>query len=174
MIITDEVLLRTPCENVLLEEVDELRAKLEAELRESNRLGKPGIGLAAPQIGIFKKMAIVRLGHADLDVDLINCKISQGFDEAIFDNEGCLSFPGRIETTRRFQEVHVTENLIYPHSFVATGLLAVVVQHELDHLNGILLPDRALPSTIKKVGPNEPCPCGSKIKFKKCCSKTRL
>lgn len=178
IIINDEELLRTPCEDVKPEEVEELRQKLEAELAEANRLGKNGIGLAAPQIGIFKKMAIIRMGSPDLDVDLINCNIKQGYDEALFTEEGCLSFPGKIETTLRYQEVHVENNLTYPHSFIATGLLAIAIQHELDHLNGVLLADRAIARPTKKVGPNEPCPCG-KIdsasgkakKYKKCCGK---
>jgi peptide deformylase len=173
MIITNnEELLRTPCEDVKPEEVAELRATLEAELSEANRLGKDGIGLAAPQIGIFKKMAIIRLGTKDLEVDLVNCKMSKGYDEAIFRSEGCLSFPGRVENTLRYQECHVTGNLIYPHEFVVTGLLAIAVQHELDHLNGILLPDRAIvpaPLPRKNPKPNEPCTCRSGKKFKKCC-----
>ncbi len=171
IIIDDEALLRTPCEDVKPEEVGELRAILEAELREANRLGKDGIGLAAPQIGIFKKMAIIRLGHADLDIDLVNCKIEKGFDEILFPNEGCLSFPGKTVNTMRYQECHVTGNLVYPHSFVATGFLAIAVQHELDHVNGILLPDRAVAPPPKKVGPNEPCSCGSGKKYKKCHGK---
>ncbi len=171
IIINDEELLRTPCVDVKPEEVDELRAILEAELREANRLGKEGIGLAAPQIGIFKKMAIIRLGHNDLDVDLVNCRIDKVFDEAIFPSEGCLSFPGKVESTLRYQECYIVDNLVYPHTFVATGLLAVAVQHELDHLNGILLSDRAIPPPPPKVGPNEPCSCGSKKKYKKCHGK---
>jgi uncharacterized protein YchJ len=83
----------------------------------------------------------------------------------------------------RYQEVHITNNLVYPHSFVATGLLAVVCQHEIDHLQKKLFFDRIakvkkeLPRKIK-VGPNDPCICGkidlisNKIKkFKKCCGK---
>ncbi len=44
----------------------------------------------------------------------------------------------------RYREVYVVDNLVEPYSFIATGLLAVVIQHELDHLNGILLPDVAI------------------------------
>ncbi len=184
IIINNEELLRTPCEDVKPEEVAEIRAALEAELAEANRLGKDGIGLAAPQIGIFKKMAIIRLGSKDLEIDLVNSKIIKGYDEAIFRSEGCLSFPGRVENTLRWQECHVGSNLIYPHDFVVTGLMAIAVQHELDHLNGVLLTDRAIKKPEhsglmlprgdivqppKKVGPNDFCPCNSGKKFKKCC-----
>src|SRR5689334_11791596 len=104
MIITDEALLRMPCLQVLPEEIDRLRELLETELAISDKNGKPGIGLSAPQIGIAKKMAIVRIpgydGHIH-SVDLVNCKIAAGYDKAIFKDEGCLSFPGRKEKTMR-------------------------------------------------------------------------
>lgn len=178
MIITNnEEALRVKCEDVLPEEVGALIDKLEAELSYANRLGKGGIGLAAPQIGIAKNIAIIRLGKgSDLSLNLVNCKIEQGFDPTLFKEEGCLSFPGRVENTIRFQEVYITNNLVAPHRFVATGLIAVVCQHELDHLNSTLFMDRMAPKPVpvvnkKKVGPNDPCICGSGKKYKKCCSK---
>lgn len=182
MIITNnEAALRVKCEDVLPDEVADLVSTLESELNNANRLGKGGIGLAAPQIGIAKNIAIVRLGN-NLDFNLINCKIKAGYDPIPFTNEGCLSFPGRVENTIRFQEVHITSNLVEPYSFVATGLLSIVCQHEIDHLNSVLFMDRVqekkdLPKKTK-VGPNDPCICGKpdpltgKIrKFKKCCGK---
>lgn len=143
MILTDERLLRRPCVDVLPQEVNDIRVQLEAELKESGLSGRPGIGLAAPQIGILKNMAIVRIPHKGgiHSLDLVNCTITQGYDLAFFDGEGCLSFPDQHARTRRFQEIYVTNNLVYPYSFIATGLIAVVCQHELDHLHGILLPD---------------------------------
>lgn len=144
MIITDEEALRIKCEDVLPEEIAPLREKLEAGLRYSAALGRPGIGLAATQIGIGKRMAIVRITGSNgtkHNVDLVNCKIKEKFNEAFFDGEGCLSFPGMAVRTRRYKEIYVVDNAVEPHSFVATGLFAVCVQHELDHLLGILLPD---------------------------------
>lgn len=147
MIITDEALLRVTCTNVLPEEVGPLREALELELQRSADLGRPGIGLAAPQIGVAKNMAIVRI-HSNngsfYHVDLVNCRIAQGYDKSFFDNEGCLSFPDRYERTLRFQEIYVVDNAISPYSFIATGLMAVCIQHELNHLDGILLTDLAL------------------------------
>jgi peptide deformylase len=175
MIITNnEELLRVECQEVLPEEVGPLVEILEKELEHANRLGKGGIGLAAPQIGIAKKIAIVRVDKVKFE--LVNCQIKQGFDPAIFREEGCLSFPGRVEDTTRFQEVYVTDNLVSPYRFTATGLLAVVCQHELDHLNSTLFMDRMAPKPMtivrkQKVGPNDPCVCGSKLKYKKCCGK---
>lgn len=172
MIITnDEAALRVQCQAVSLDEVGGLIEVLEKELEYANRLGKGGIGLAAPQIGIAKDIAIIRLPKVNLN--LINAKLVQGFDPAVFTDEGCLSFPGRVEDTMRYQEVHISGNLIEPHTFVATGFVAVVCQHELDHLNSTLFMDRKIvkPTTIvgvSKVGPNEKCPCNSGRKYKKC------
>jgi peptide deformylase len=172
MIITnDEAALRVFCEPVLPEEVGSLIETLEKELSYANRIGRSGIGLAAPQIGIAKDIAIVRLPKINLN--LVNARLKKGFDPALFQEEGCLSFPGRVEDTTRFQEVYVTDNLVEPYQFVATGLLAVVCQHELDHLSSVLFMDRKVPKPVtivkvNKVGPNEKCPCGSGYKYKKC------
>lgn len=176
MIITNnEEALRVKCEDVKLEEVGPLIELLEQELEHSAKLGRPGIGLAAPQIGIAKNIAIVRI-NSEYKLDLINCKIKEQYDQAIFKEEGCLSFPGRIEDTLRYQEIYVVNNLVPPYSFEAGGLMAVVCQHELDHLNGVLLPDIALKKSMAttpigtkyKLGPNEQCFCGSGKKYKKC------
>lgn len=175
MIITnDENALRVKCEEVTLAEVGELISILESELNYANRLGKGGIGLAAPQIGIPKNIAIVRLGKAN--IDLVNCKLEKGYDPATFKEEGCLSFPGRVENTTRFQEVYIKNNLKYPHTFTATGLVAVVCQHELDHLNSILFIDHKVNKVSEfnskiKLKPNDICICGSSRKYKKCCGK---
>lgn len=171
MIITNnEDALRIKCRDVLPEEVGELIAALEAELNNANRLGMSGIGLAAPQIGIGKNVAIIRLGNG-LNLNLVNPKIEHGYDETMFRSEGCLSFPGRTEDTMRYQEVHVINNLADPVAFVATGLLAIVCQHEIDHLNSTLFMDHALTKApaLLKAGRNDLCPCGSSKKFKKCC-----
>jgi peptide deformylase len=174
IIINNEEALRVKCADVLPEEVGELVTILESELNNANRLGKGGIGLAAPQIGIAKNIAIVRLGN-NYDINLINCKVKQGFDPAMFKNEGCLSFPGRVENTTRFQEAHIVNNLEEPQSFIVTGLMAVVCQHEIDHLNSILFMDRVSevkePAKKVKVGPNDPCVCGSGKKYKRCCKR---
>ena len=147
MIVTDEKLLRVKCEDVLPHEIGALVEKLEAELERSYQLGRPGIGLAAPQIGIAKNIAIVRISTgtgSSHNVDLVNCRISEGYDKQEFDGEGCLSFPNLVVKTMRYNEIKVVENAVEPREFQATGLFAVCIQHELDHLNGILLPDLAI------------------------------
>ncbi|MCK9567679.1 peptide deformylase [Candidatus Pacearchaeota archaeon] len=142
MIITDESLLRVKCELVLPSEVDDLRAKLEEGLAWAAKHNRVGVGLACPQIGIAKEMAIIRV--EDIKIDLVNAKIAKKYYQFEFDGEGCLSFPGRYEKTLRYKEIVVEGNLVHPHRFIATGFAAVVISHELDHLNGILLPDAAI------------------------------
>jgi peptide deformylase len=175
-IITDEKLLRSiKCTDVLPEEVAELVATLERELEHSEKLGRKGIGLAAPQIGIAKKIAIIRIDN-NHSVDLVNCRIDNAYDPALFTDEGCLSVPDRLEDTMRFQEVHVVDNLVYPNAFIATGLMSVVVQHELEHLESTLFFDKAIPKKMPiqliikaKLRPNDMCFCGKNKKYKKCC-----
>lgn len=168
----DEKLLRLKCEDVLINEVGPLIEQLEKELNYSAMIGDPGIGLAAPQIGIAKNIAIVRF--EEFNINLINCKIENHYDPIKFKGEGCLSFPDLIADTMRYQELYVVDNLIYPHRFIVAGLPAIVVAHELDHLKGVLLPDIAIKEQPKvKLGANEPCYCGSKVKFKRCHGKNR-
>lgn len=174
IIINDENAIRLDCDDVNIDEYPDLLNKLERELINANKLGKNGIGLAAPQIGIAKNIAIIRLPNFKLN--LVNCKINNGYDLAFFKEEGCLSFPGRVENTSRYQEIYVTNNLVEPFSFIATGLLAVICQHEIDHLNKKLFFDHMIPkqNTIvnkNKVKPNDPCICGKPIKYKKCCGR---
>jgi peptide deformylase len=177
MIITNnEELLRAKCDDVLPEEAGKIILALESELNYSNKLGISGVGLAAPQIGIAKNVAIIRFGKESLN--LINCKITKQFDPRIFRQEGCLSFPGRVEDTTRFQEIVVSNNLLYPNNFIATGMLAIICQHELDHINGKLFFDRKIGQVKNRLKPNDLCNCGKldlktkmPLKFKKCCGR---
>lgn len=141
MIITDQSILRRPCEPVLPDEISDLRQKLEEVLNWTEKQGNPGIGLACPQIGISKAMSIIRLNNTK--IDLVNPVIVRKYNEFIFEGEGCLSFPGRIERTKRFKEI-IVKNDLEPKHFIVTDLLAVVIQHEIDHLNSILLSDVAI------------------------------
>jgi peptide deformylase len=143
MIITEESKLRVKCEPVLSGEVHGLRTKLEEALEWSAKRGFPGVGLACPQIGIPKSMAIVRIDNSII-IDLVNADVTKGYYPYQFDGEGCLSFPNRYESTTRFKEIVVEGNLVWPYRFIATDFVAVVIQHECDHTKGILLSDRAI------------------------------
>lgn len=143
MIVTDIDILKSKCEEVSSsEEAFSIISLLEKELSNSNRLGKFGVGLAAPQIGILKKVAIVRF--LDTTINLVNSKIEKYYDKIIFNKEGCLSFPNIYKTTSRYNEIYIVDNLVYPNSFIVTGTIAVICQHEIDHFNGMTLHDREI------------------------------
>lgn len=102
-----------------------------------------GVGLAAPQIGVSKRVIVVDAGEGL--VELINPKIvsSSGEEVAV---EGCLSIPGVAGEVKRALEVEV-EGLNRSGKIVrvqARGLFARALQHEIDHLDGILFIDKAL------------------------------
>lgn len=139
MIITDPNKLRPICFPVSLEEADPIVKKLEIELEQSAKRGFPGVGLAAPQIGIAKSVAVIRVGN--IKINLVNARITKQYHEFEFDGEGCLSFPGLYKKTNRFKEIVVESNLVEPHSFIATDFLAVVIKHEIEHLNQTLFID---------------------------------
>ena len=131
---------------------------LEEELRNSNT---PGIGLAAIQIGITKRVAIVRLGEMCLNLWNPEIVESQG---RVLSSEGCLSVPGLMKSVARTQEVMVRNG--DGKEYVLYGLEAIVAQHEIDHMNGITIADKE--HRALRVGRNELCLCGSGKKFKRC------
>lgn len=144
MIVSDTTVLKSISTEVLPEEIDELRTKLEQELARSAELSSPGIGLSAIQIGIPKRMAIIRINTNAgplYHLDIVNCQIKHAYDPAHFEGEGCLSYQGLYGKTWRYQEIYVVNNAIEPYSFIATGLPAVVIQHEMDHWDGKVLPE---------------------------------
>ena len=154
---------------------------------------KDGIGLAANQVGIDAQVAVVNVRKP---IILINPKVIEKSDEINY-YEGCLSFPGKGVKTKRYETIHVKteqEESGWIFSGKTTGiqgakgtwesdalkdetalklLEAVCVQHEIDHLNGLVCMDRKIDTTFKrkekKVGRNEACPCNSGKKYKKCC-----
>jgi peptide deformylase len=175
MIITDISKLRNKCEKALEDEVESIINELDKALKLSSQKGKPGIGLAAPQIGINKRVAIVRIG--DIKINLVNCGIYQRFGKIKF-TEGCLSIPNVDSEVERSYQVFVENNNFGSHNkFCAYGITGVCVQHEMDHWDGILMVDREKSKEIN-IGPNQPCPCGKKDsktgkpkKYKKCCGR---
>jgi peptide deformylase len=109
-----------------------------------------GLGLAAPQVGILKRVIIADVGEGL--VSLVNPKIlwRQGKDIM---SEGCLSIPGIDLEIKRSKEV-IVEGLNREGEKLqlgAVGLLARVLQHEIDHLDGILIVDRVLKKRIKPI-----------------------
>ena len=166
--------------------------KIATELLEILAARKDGIGLAANQVGIDASVAVVNVREP---IVLINPEIVSRETEIPY-YEGWLSFPGKGCHTKRYETVEVKSDNVdgtIIFSGVDTGeeakgtwedgqqkqnrelrtLESVCVQHEIDHLNGMRILDRAQELTIRrterKIGRNEKCPCGSGKKYKKCC-----
>lgn len=106
-----------------------------------------GIGLAAPQVAVQKQLIVVDC-HPDEPANppmvLINPKIRKWSDEIALGQEGCLSIPGIYLDVKRPQMVEVAykDEQGRPQVIQATDLLARVIQHEMDHLAGIMFVDR--------------------------------
>lgn len=165
MIVTDIDKLRKPCQDIKPEQVKEIIQKLEEELA----LHKNGIGLAANQIGIDAKVAIIRIPNKE-KIDLINPKIIEHSGEIVFYKEGCLSLPDQKKevTTQRYEQITI-ENGFDRAKYVLYGMEAIVVQHEIGHLNGrLMLDEKAQPyqRPERKIGRNERCEVCS-VKYKK-------
>lgn len=107
----------------------------------------PALGLAAPQVGVSERIIVARV--EDKDYILVNPRIVHRSGSQV-DVEGCLSLPGLQGEVRRFEKVVVRALNLRgePVQVEATGLLSRVLQHEIDHLNGILFIDRVLPETL--------------------------
>jgi peptide deformylase len=108
-----------------------------------------GVGLAAPQVGILRRIVVVEVEEGNL-IELINPKII-AFSGSQEDTEGCLSVPGKFGTVTR--PMHVTVRALNrkgeTFDITGSGLLARAFCHELDHLDGKLYIDIARDITAK-------------------------
>jgi peptide deformylase len=123
-----------------IEDIDGKIARLSEEMIETMR-DAPGVGLAAPQVGIERRIFVYDVGEGARTV--INPEIVESRGEWEYE-EGCLSVPDLHWTIIRPKEVHLVGRDLDGNeiSVEADELLARVFQHELDHLNGILLLER--------------------------------
>jgi peptide deformylase len=103
-----------------------------------------GVGLAAPQVGILKRVIVVDAGDEQGLIELVNPEIVLREGEQL-GPEGCLSIPGLQGDVRRAQKVVVKgqDRNGNPVQYEGTDLLARAFQHEVDHLNGVLFIDLA-------------------------------
>ena len=167
----DNPLIQKKLRSVSVEEGYEIATKLFQVL---NKKGD-GIGLAANQVGIDASVAVVNVKEP---IVLVNPEIVSKEEEIRY-YEGCLSYPKKSCHTKRYKTIEVKvdnmeSNMTFGGGDTDLDLLeSVCVQHEIDHLNGMRILDRAMELTIRrdkpKIGRNEPCPCGSGKKYKKCC-----
>jgi len=118
-------------------EVNDSIRKLVADLAET-MYEAPGIGLAATQVDVHRRVVVIDITEDKSDLlALINPEILERSGEQVCE-EGCLSVPGIYEKVARAERVKVRALNIQGESFEleANGLLAVCIQHEIDHLNG--------------------------------------
>jgi peptide deformylase len=118
--------------------VDERIRKLVADMTET-MYEAPGVGLAATQVDVHERVVVIDVSEdkSDLRV-LINPEVLSASEEKKTYEEGCLSVPGVYDEVDRPAKIRVRALNLRgePYEFEADGLLAVCVQHELDHLNG--------------------------------------
>ena len=170
--------LRTPPPEFDFENPPEDPKEIAKNLSEAmDKFG--GLGLSANQVGLPYRLFIMKTMHEGdkepENVAYFNPELTRVSQETELMKEGCLSFPDIFLMIKRsktiefkYQDVEGKEQ-----TAVLEGLGARCVQHEIDHLNGMRILDRAQELTIRrdkpKIGRNEKCPCGSGKKYKKCC-----
>lgn len=108
-----------------------------------------GVGLAAPQIGVPLRVILADTGRGLLA--LVNPRLRRRSGADVME-EGCLSIPGVVAPVRRARRVTVDGTLVtgQPVGLRATGYVARILQHEIDHLNGVLFLDRVRPSAVRR------------------------
>lgn len=159
--------LSIKCSDTSIKEANLIISALDRALSgENGHYG--GLGLSANQIGIPKRVCIVRYKGAKMDLvnpviriptEHTSCKLET-------EVEGCLSFPGKEIAVPRYNQIILRADN-FGGEIQLSGLWARIVQHEVDHLCG-----RGIWDTVI-VGRNDPCPCGSSRKYKKCCGANK-
>lgn len=128
-----------------VEVVDEKVVQILEDMHETLKAAKDGIGLAAPQVGILKRLVVIDLSLEDGEIyKLVNPVIVKSKGEQVC-REGCLSVPGMLGDVIRPKEV-IVEALNEKGEKIrikAKDLLAIVLCHEIDHLDGVLFIDKA-------------------------------
>lgn len=129
-------------------------SKIDAELHRllddmlETMYAAAGVGLAAPQVGVLKRVVVIDISHEDegekrSPLYLVNPEIIWHSEEESCQFEGCLSLPDQSAEVNRFKQVrvHYQDYDGKEKEISADGLLAVALQHEIDHLDGILYID---------------------------------
>jgi peptide deformylase len=132
---------------------DEKLERLAAQMAEAMDR-EEGVGLAATQVGVLSRIIVWR--NPDIDDELhvfVNPVITQCSESCTTAAEGCLSLPGQSVLVSRADEVDVVAEDIKGSEFTVrlSGFAARIVQHEVDHLDGCLILDRATPEERRRV-----------------------
>ncbi len=164
--VIDEPVLRRKAKKVT-KITPELRRLLD-DMVETMR-DAPGVGLAAPQVGISERVIVVEYAEEDDDDEnapppkkklytLINPEIIWASEEMVDGTEGCLSIPGWLGDVSRHEAIAVKalNRSGQKVKINAEGWLARIFQHEIDHLDGVLYIDRLVsPDTLRRVEPGQ-------------------
>lgn len=150
ILVAPHPVLKKKCEPV--EEVTSELKSLMADMLET-MYAAPGVGLAAPQVGVSKRILVVDCARQDEDpapIKIANPEIVWQSEELATYEEGCLSFPDQYADVNRPAECHIRylDENNQEQLLKADGLLATCVQHEIDHLDGIVFVDHI--STVKR------------------------
>ena len=147
----DEILSKRARE---IEKIDDKIKELAADMIETMHKWD-GVGLAAPQVGVLKRLIVIDLYEEGTQYTLINPVIlkTKGEQEV---EEGCLSFPNKYGKVIRPKEVEVEAVDLNGKKvkIKAKDLLAQALCHEIDHLNGIVFTTKVEPGTLEYVNPN--------------------
>ena len=143
IVIEPDPILRRKCEPI--EKIDDNTRKLLDDMLET-MYDAPGIGLAAVQVGILRRLIVIDISKNEEKKDplfLINPKILNQSKETSVYEEGCLSLPGQFAEIVRPAKcvLKYTDYNGKDKELKAEGLLATCIQHEVDHLNGVLFID---------------------------------
>jgi peptide deformylase len=143
-------ILKAKCDRVA--EVDDEVRRLMDDMLET-MYDAPGVGLAAPQVGVKRRVIVVDCSKADEEprpMRMANPEIFTVALEGAVNEEGCLSLPGHYADVSRPAEAKVRylDETGTSRQIEADGLLATCIQHEIDHINGILFVDHI--SSLKR------------------------
>ena len=138
-----EPVLRQKAEEVAV--VDASIRQTLADMLETMYAGN-GVGLAANQVGLLKRLVVIDCAGDEEEpnpIKMVNPKIIAHSDNKILHNEGCLSLPREYADVERWETVTVsyTDENGEKQTLETDGLLAIAMQHEIDHLDGILFID---------------------------------
>ncbi len=138
--------------------IDKSVKKLIADMRETLHAEPGRVGLAAPQVGISLRVTVICLpGEGEKDIILVNPEVVRRKGERLI-SEGCLSIPGYVGDVLRAESVTVKglDLTGKPVRIKAVELLSQALEHEIDHLNGMLYIDRMEnPDTLRKIEPDD-------------------
>lgn len=157
-------ILRNPCASIHTQEEAEVTLRFLETVLGINQ------SLSAPEVNIYRQAAIIRT--SDFSIDLVNPVVMNARKKVVSFRETCSSFPFEPQNCWRYKYI-VLQTGIDRKEITLSDKEAILVQHEVDHLNGKVFFDHAIKAVIVrdggKIQKKDFCPCGSKKRFIQCC-----